>query len=123
MMSQQEYESRELRLLAADLAQVENEAIRYRLEAKQDLLEDLEEVGIGLIIERAGWVADGSYGYGAYLKCKNGLLSVKDLWRLTLALEWKVSRGYAAQIWGRLSKAEKEGIETRFAQILRGARD
>jgi len=69
-----------------------------------------------LVAERVGWLLDGSYGRGAFLKAKQVLLSprmnrVAALTQMAGALEWRSTPAFTAKAWNKLTPAQKTALQ------------
>jgi hypothetical protein len=84
-------------------------------------VEIVAEDGGSTCAERFGWLANGSYGWGAYLAVRRlSPRSNRAMWLFVAvaALEYGLSRRHAAAAWGKLPDAARERIAAAAASEL-----
>lgn len=113
-MTQAEYETRESKLLANQLADVERAPLHERREAMADYADMMTRPDI--IGERIGWLLAGNYGYGAMVKAKDiasrpRMNRVAGLSQLLAALDHRCPAAFARKAYNAMSKEQREAVD------------
>lgn len=109
-----ENDRREVDRWLREVESIERASLRERKEAAATFLKDLLE-SPDVIAERVGWLLDGSYGRGSYLKAQQVLESprmnrVAALTLMTAQAEWKTPSRLAVAAWKKLSPGQQEHL-------------
>ena len=123
METQQEYEARERRLLTAKLAECVNAPLADRKAAQAEWRKALVEAP-DLIAERVGWLIEGCYGFGAYLRAQESLKSrgnrVAQLALLLAPLDFQCPQGMARGAFLTLTEEQRERVTALIALEIEG---
>jgi hypothetical protein len=134
METQREYETRELRSLAAQLAACVNAPLADRKEAQAEWRKALVEAP-DMIAERVGWLIEGCYGFGAYLRAQESLKSrgnrPAQLALLLAPLDFQCPQAMARAAFASITEEQQERvtalialeIEARIAQAALESRE
>jgi hypothetical protein len=120
--TQAEYEQREAELLAQKLRVLSEAPKNDRHERANAWLEAMRK-DPKIVAQRVGWLIDGNYGYGSYMR-------VQDIWRapradkisalrnLVGALEWLCPLSTAMTMYEKLTKKERETLNYFISKAL-----
>jgi len=117
-MNQQEYERQEMARAGKRIREIESAPIAERKEAKSALIEACIMTP-DIIVERVGWLLNGSYGHGEYLGAWSSVNDWKTNKRINIrarlfilisAYEWMCSPRHAAEVWNKLDIVIKNKI-------------
>ena len=117
----QTYEDMEARMLVRKLAAVENQPLADRKAAAVDYWEALADPG--LLHQRAGWLLEGSYGYGPWkaahkIKARDRGNRAAALAVLLAALEWNCPARAAAAAYCSLAPSQQTAITKAITKAL-----
>jgi hypothetical protein len=120
--SQREYESREIATFHADLKRVEKAPLNERKEDAKEFAEAMAS-DPALVAERIGWLLDGNYGYGSYVKSREVVRSKMNapawLTQVIGALEWRSPFAMTRANWNKLSSHQKAELARHVEQEIR----
>ena len=121
--TQAEYEHREARMHAKHLDQIAKAPLADRRLARdrwaRAIAEDPDLVG-----ERAEWIFNGSYGYGACqagkrIQTGTGRNKPAALGQLVAALEWMCPAPMAAAAWKQLTAKQQKAVNAALTKALK----
>ena len=111
-----QHEINEISHYMREVAEVEKAPLHERKEAAAEFYDAMahhpETVG-----ERVGWLLDGNYGQGAYLKAKQVLgmskraNKIASLTQMTAGAEWRCPFRLAVAAWKKLTPAQKAALD------------
>ena len=109
-----EYETQERDIFMADLARAETGTREEKREAYNSLLNDIRE-DPKFVIDRLGWMLNGSYGSGAYKAVWdviNNPRMNREAWlfRWFAALEYLCPDRLARKVWNELTPDQQKEI-------------
>lgn len=116
----------EVRRWYNEVQEVEKAPLHERKEAAKEFYEAMRDAP-ELVAERVGWLIDGNYGQGAYLKAKQVLGMSKrankaaQLNAMTAAMEWKCPGAMAVAAWKKLTPAEKAKLDHAIQAEIKSA--
>jgi len=114
-LSNQAYEQSEVMSYLRDLREVEKAPLNERTEARAEWLSALKEHP-ETVAERVGWLLNGTYGRGSYIKAWEVAKSprmnrVSAMSQMIAALEWRCPSAFARSAYLKLSKAEQDKVD------------
>jgi len=104
--SREEYENYEHRLFLKQLQEVEDLPLSERRENRIEYVNDLTN-NPEIIIDRIGWIINGTYGFGpynAFKKLSKRMNRRAWLFIVLAAIEWGVSNEFSRGVWNDLPK-------------------
>lgn len=107
------------RYAAVELAKFHAELARKK--ANEEEIEHALDADVDIIVERCEWLADGSYGAGAYQALRNlGKRMNRRAWlyNTIMGLEWGLSQRQACASWHKRTPSEQRRIDTGLDKIL-----
>jgi hypothetical protein len=125
ILSQSEYEHRELVLAQRGLTEIRRAPLSDRREAQGAFFEAMRDQP-EIVGERVGWLLDGNYGYGQMLLAKRVLGSpranrVAALTQLIGAYEWQSPEDMSRAAWKKLSAGERTKLNSAVQAAIDGA--
>lgn len=120
-MNQDEYERREAKLLANQLADVERAPLHERREAMTSFAELLRLPDA--FRDRIEWLLAGNYGYGAMVKAKEiasrpRMNRVAGLSQLLAALEDRCSAAFARKAYNAMNEEQRKAVDTAIMSAI-----
>lgn len=117
------YEGREIDSFLADLARVEKAPLADRKEGARHFAQAMGH-DPELVAERVGWLLDGNYGQGSYIKAREVARSprmnrVAWLTQTVGALEWQSPWAMTRAAWKKLTKAQKDALDHAVMRALK----
>ena len=118
MMTEQEYQTNEISRALKLINEVESAPISERKENKKEFLDACVETP-ETVVERVGWLLNGSYGHGEYMIAwrdvdiwnKSKKLNIRARLFISIAAyEWMTTPRHAAEVWRALPDEIKEKI-------------
>lgn len=119
-MLDHEYHSRELSLLAGQLARNDLATMADRKQAQADALDAMQD--IGLIQRNLEWVLNGNYGYGAMVRMQDiakgrGNRPAQAM-QLLMALDHFCPARHCIAAWKQLSSDQQSALNTAVLSVL-----
>jgi hypothetical protein len=117
--NQKEYENREVSSFLKQMREVEKLPLADRKEGAASFALAMAN-DPALVAERVGWLLDGSYGYGSYIKASEVAKSPRmnrAAWLVSTvgALEWQSPPRLTQAAWKKLTAAQKAALD-KFVQ-------
>ena len=124
--SQAEYELNERGLFNAQIAAVEKSPLPDRKEGEKDFREALEIPG--RMAERAEWILNGSYGFGAQLIAREVAANRRmnrAAWfgQVIAALDHGCPQAFAARAWLALPKMRQAQVNAEIIQAIEAGKE
>lgn len=115
-MSYDAFESREILQFLAEQRALDKLPLKERKENAAEFL-DAMRTQPEIVAERVGWIFNGSYGQGAYIKSREVANSPRmnraaALTMMVAGVEWSVPGRMVAAACHKLSPAEKKRLDT-----------
>lgn len=111
-----QHEINEITRYLREVAEIEKAPMHERKEAAAEFYEAMAH-DPALVAERVGWLLDGNYGQGSYLKAHQVMAQSKrankiaSLTQMTAVMEWRCPFRMAAAAWKKLTPAQKAALD------------